>query len=68
MLTRVSCSHCGFLGLWTDDPKGFLRDACALPLRCTARIRLQVESTRVGSVERRASSTHGCVRVRPSDS
>jgi hypothetical protein len=65
MLTRVSCEVCGFLCLWTDDPKGFLRASCRSPARCEARSRMQIDAERTGSIERRARNTHDGVRVRP---
>jgi len=58
MLTRVSCDSCLFACVWTDDPKGFLEDACQKRNNCQARRRQQVVGTRVGSVERRISPAH----------
>jgi hypothetical protein len=65
MLTRVSCEHCLFSCLWTDDPKGFLSDACLKPSACEARCRMQVMGTRPGSVRRNIPSVHEGVLLRP---
>lgn len=51
MLTRVSCEEYGFLCLWTDDPKGFLRASCRKPARCEAGCRMQIDAGRAPSSE-----------------
>jgi hypothetical protein len=65
MLTRVSCERCLFSCLWTDDPKGFLSDACLTPDACEARCRRQVTGIRSGSVTRKIPSAHHGVLLRP---
>jgi hypothetical protein len=65
MLTRVSCERCLFSCLWTDDPKGFLSDACLRRSACEARCRKLVTGTRPGSVARKMPSVHEGVLLRP---
>ncbi len=37
MLARVSCDRCGLPAIWTDDPRGFLRDSCGARAACAAK-------------------------------